>query len=137
MRPNRSVSWPKKSAPTQAPATYAAAATPIWPTVIAIPLPFVVSWVATDPTIVTSSPSRIQTVPRPITTIQWNVDHGRRSSRAGMRVSIVSEWSLIALAQYPGRARCIITAPRWVHRLRWRAAVCSGTGTDSPPPGPA
>ena len=36
------------------------------------------------PTIVTSSPSRIQTVPRPITTSQWNRDHGRRSSRAGI-----------------------------------------------------
>ena len=41
------------------------------------------------PTIVTSSPSRIQTVPRPITTIQWKRDQGRRSSRAGIWVSIV------------------------------------------------
>src|SRR3954470_11349422 len=41
------------------------------------------------PTIVTSSPSRIQTVPSPITTIQWNFDQGRRSRRDGIRVSIV------------------------------------------------
>ena len=39
--------------------------------------------------IVTSSPSRIQTIPRPITTRQWNFDHGSRSSRAGILVSIV------------------------------------------------
>ena len=35
------------------------------------------------PTIVTSSPSRIQTVPRPITIIQWKRDHGSRSRRDG------------------------------------------------------
>ena len=40
-------------------------------------------------TIVTSSPSRIQTVPRPITIIQWNRDQGSRSRRAGIWVSIV------------------------------------------------
>ena len=42
------------------------------------------------PTIVTSSPSRIQTVPSPITIIQWKRDHGSRSSRAGTSVSIVA-----------------------------------------------
>ena len=42
------------------------------------------------PTIVTSSPSRIQTVPRPITIIQWKLDQGSRSRREGIRVSIVS-----------------------------------------------
>src|SRR6478752_7274516 len=41
------------------------------------------------PTMVTSSPSRIHTVPSPMTTSQWNFDHGRRSSRAGMVVWIV------------------------------------------------
>src|SRR5271157_75192 len=40
------------------------------------------------PTIVTSSPSRIQTIPRPMITRQWNEDQGRRSRRAGMSVSI-------------------------------------------------
>src|SRR3954447_37454 len=39
-----------------------------------------------DPTMVTSSPSRIHTVPSPTTTSQWNRDHGSRSSRAGMSV---------------------------------------------------
>ena len=39
-----------------------------------------------EPTIVTSSPSRIQTVPRPITTIQCHRAQGSRSSRAGMSV---------------------------------------------------
>ena len=37
---------------------------------------------------VTSSPSRIQTVPRPITTSQCHLAQGNRSSRAGMSVVI-------------------------------------------------
>ena len=44
---------------------------------------------AIAPTIVTSSPSRIQTVPSPITIRQWKRDHGSRSSRAGMFVRIL------------------------------------------------
>src|SRR4051794_40178639 len=47
------------------------------------------------PTIVTSRPSRIQTVPSPITTIQWNRDQGSRSSRAGTLVSIVSSMAIL------------------------------------------
>src|SRR5581483_2664232 len=54
----------------------------------AIPLPFSVRRGAIEPTIVTSSPSRIQTVPSPMTTSQWNFAHGSRSSRAGMFVLI-------------------------------------------------
>ena len=42
-----------------------------------------------EPTMVTSRPSRIQTVPSPTTIIQWNFDHGNRSSRAGMSVVMV------------------------------------------------
>ena len=61
---------------------------PIWAVVIAIPLPDSVRRGAIAPTIVTSRPSRIQTVPRPMTTIQWNCAHGSRSRRAGMLVSI-------------------------------------------------
>src|SRR4051812_14215912 len=41
------------------------------------------------PTIVTSRPSRIQTVPRPITIRQCQPAQGRRSRRDGIRVSIV------------------------------------------------
>src|SRR6185369_9036169 len=44
---------------------------------------------AIAPTIVTSSPSRIHTVPRPRTTSQCQPLHGRRSIRAGIRVSTV------------------------------------------------
>src|SRR3984957_12901732 len=40
-----------------------------------------------DPTIVTSSPSRIQAMPSAVTTSQWKRLHGRRSSRAGTSVS--------------------------------------------------
>ena len=61
---------------------------PICAVVIAIPLPGSVRRGAIEPTIVTSRPSRIQTVPRPITTIQWNFAHGSRSRRAGMLVLI-------------------------------------------------
>jgi hypothetical protein len=42
-----------------------------------------------EPTMVTSSPSRIQTVPRPTSTIQCQRAHGRRSSRDGTSVRIV------------------------------------------------
>ena len=62
---------------------------PIWLASRTRPLPFSVSRSPMLPTIVTSSPSRIQTVPRPITTIQWKRDQGSRSRRAGMRVSIL------------------------------------------------
>src|SRR6201994_1587384 len=48
-----------------------------------------------EPMIVTSRPSRIQTVPRPMTTIQWNFDQGRRSRRAGTLVSIVAPSAVI------------------------------------------
>ena len=41
------------------------------------------------PTIVTSRPSRIQTVPSPISTIQCQRAHGSRSSRAGIFVSMM------------------------------------------------
>ena len=41
------------------------------------------------PTIVTSRPSRIHTVPSPTSTIQCQRDHGSRSSRAGIRVSTI------------------------------------------------
>src|SRR5687767_13674714 len=41
-----------------------------------------------EPTMVTSSPSRIQTVPSPITTSQCHRAHGSLSSRAGISVVI-------------------------------------------------
>src|SRR4051812_10009739 len=56
---------------------------------ISIPLPLSVSRLATEPTIVTSRPSRTQTVPRPKTILQCNLDQGRRSSRAGIWVLII------------------------------------------------
>src|ERR671915_230732 len=59
-----------------------------------MPLPSSVRRAAIEPTIVTSRPSRIQTVPRPITTSQWKRDHGSRSKRAGTRVSTVPSWAL-------------------------------------------
>ena len=61
------------------------------------PLSFSVRRAAIEPTIATSRPSRIQTVPSPMTTIQWKRDQGSRSSRAGTRVS---------MAQLHLRAQC-------------------------------
>ncbi len=87
LRPKRSVSRPQNRAPKQAPATYSAAATPvIWPELIARPLPGSDNLPAMLPTTVTSRPSRIHTVPRPMTIVQCQRDQGRRSSRAGMSV---------------------------------------------------
>ena len=69
-----------------------------------MPLPGSVRRDATLPTMVTSRPSRIQTPPRPMTTRQWNRDHGSRSSRAGMCVSIVPVWTLLLIATASLRA---------------------------------
>ena len=102
-RPKRSVSWPKNNAPKQAPATYTAAAIPMSLGFIAMPLPSSVSRAAIDPTIVTSSPSRIQTVPSPTTTRQWKRDQGSRSRRAGIRVRIVPVWTSLMAASSPAR----------------------------------
>src|SRR3954462_6110256 len=73
----------------QAPATYAAPAKPICE--LLSPSPVLLGFNASDiePTMVTSSPSRIQTVPRPITISQCQRVHGNRSSRAGMSVVMV------------------------------------------------
>ena len=73
----------------QAPATYTVAAWPIWPSVILIPEPSSVRREEIVPTIVTSRPSRIQTVPSPTSTIQCQRAHGNRSSRAGILVSMI------------------------------------------------
>ena len=72
----------------QAPATYIDPARPM--SELLMPSPVLAGFSASDidPTIVTSSPSRIHTVPRPITIIQCHRDHGSRSSRAGMSVVI-------------------------------------------------
>src|SRR3954447_23215628 len=66
-RPNRSVRWPKKSAPKQAPSTYRVAAKPTCED-DSPSASFSDRREAIAPTIVTSSPSRIQTVPSPATT---------------------------------------------------------------------
>src|SRR3954468_7656347 len=73
-----------------------------------MPLPFSVSRGAIAPTIVTSSPSRIHTVPSPPTTSQWNRAHGSRSSRPGMFVLIVSACALTA-PRYPRRQLLVFT----------------------------
>ena len=79
---------------------------PTWPVERPSPASFSVRREAIEPTIVTSSPSRIQTVPRPIITIQWKRDHGSRSSRAGTWVS---------------------TVPNCASALIWRALPVLGT----------
>jgi len=55
-----------------------------------------------EPTIVTSMPSRIHTVPSPITISQCQRAHGNRSIRAGMSVVI-----------RPVSTPCAIAGPRF------------------------
>ena len=50
------------------------------------PVPSGFSAALSEPTMVTSSPSRIQTVPRPMTTSQCHLAQGNRSILAGMSV---------------------------------------------------
>src|SRR5690242_17902224 len=71
-----------------------------WPEEIGRPLPDSDSRLAMLPTTVTSRPSRIQTVPRPMTIVQCQRDHGRRSRRAGMLV--VTVWPVVASAVVMG-----------------------------------
>jgi hypothetical protein len=95
LRPNMSVKRPNSNAPTHAPATYSDAAQPaISAAEMLMPLPLAEIAPAIEPTIVTSRPSRIQTVPKPMRIRQCQRDHGSRSSRAGMFVSIVPSCSL-------------------------------------------
>ncbi len=71
LRPKRSVSCPNTSAPTQAPATYSEPAKPeTFAAEIPTPAPFSPIRPEMLPTIVTSSPSRIHTVPSPMITRQ-------------------------------------------------------------------
>ena len=88
LRPNRSVSCPKKSAPRQAPATYTAPASPMSELLSPRPVPSGLRASDSEPTIVTSMPSRIHTVPRPSTITQCHRAQGSRSIRAGMLVVI-------------------------------------------------
>ena len=64
-----------------------------------MPLPGMASWPEMFPTMVTSRPSRIHTVPSPMTIIQCHWDHGSRSSLAGTLVVIlpVSTWLILSL----------------------------------------
>src|SRR5581483_11072733 len=106
---------------------------PIPEAVIEMPLPFSVRRLAIEPTMVTSSPSRIQTVPRPITTIQWKRDHGSRSRRFGMSVSMMfgSAEAAALLMQTANPHACDRKTPATVgtvlacrvlgHRYRFRA----------------
>src|SRR5690349_7047328 len=78
------------------------AAVPIWAALMSMP-PFSVIRAATEPTMVTSRPSRIHTLPRPTTTIQWNFAQGRRSSRAGILVVMVPVCTSLLTAGSPPR----------------------------------
>jgi hypothetical protein len=77
------------------------AARPIWLSLSPRPLSGSVSRLAMAPTIVTSSPSRIQTVPSPITTSQCQRDQGSRSSRPGIRVSMVPVGTSLTRISWP------------------------------------
>src|SRR4051794_25385326 len=100
LRPIRSAKRPKYRAPRQAPRMYAEPAAPTCDAVSSRPAPFSVSRPPIAPTIVTASPSRIQTVPRPVMIIQCQRDQGSRSRRAGIWVSIVRSSCPAAVAIY-------------------------------------
>src|SRR3954447_16485137 len=102
LRPHLSVNRPQNSAPTHAPATYSAAAIPVTcPEEMDSPLPGSESRLAMLPTTVTSRPSRIHTVPSPMTIVQCQRDQGSRSNRAGTDVSMVFFSAVAALMRHP------------------------------------
>src|SRR3954464_2879423 len=94
LRRSRSVSQPKKTAPSTAPARYALPARPTSAlencrTGLCLRAP------ATVPARVTSRPSRIHVMPSAATTSVWKRPHGKRSSRAGMSVSTIgADWEV-------------------------------------------
>ena len=109
-RPKRSVSWPNSSAPKHAPATYIDAAQPATSAEeMLMPLPLAEIAPAIEPTIVTSRPSRIHTVPSPMRILQCQRDQGRRSSRAGMLVSIVPSSPAVDSIVAICRTSCSVT----------------------------
>ena len=85
-RPSVSVRRPKTSAPAMAPARYALAAAPICESV-RCSVPGSRRTPATEPTSVTSRPSRIQVMPSARTARACHRDQGSRSRRAGTSVS--------------------------------------------------
>src|SRR5215212_2621614 len=110
LRPILSARRPKYSAPRQAPRMYAEPAEPTSAAVSSSPEPSSVRRPPIAPTIVTARPSRIQTVPRPMITIQCQRDQGRRSSRAGMLVSIVRREAASDCAMGPSPQRSVFRA---------------------------
>ncbi len=103
LRPHLSVRRPQNSAPAHAPATYSAAAMPVTcPEEMDRPLPGSDNRLAMLPTTVTSRPSRIHTVPSPMTIVQCQRDQGSRSSLAGMSVVTVRPVSACAVVVTEG-----------------------------------
>src|SRR3954468_20534696 len=85
-RPRRSVRYPNSSAPATAPSRYHVPAE-LACLVVRFSVSDFVRTLASEPTSVTSKPSRIHVIPSPITTIQCHLLHGSRSSRRGIIVS--------------------------------------------------
>src|SRR4051794_41623674 len=93
--------------------------------VIEIPLPDSVRRGAIAPTIVTSRPSRIQTVPRPTTIRQWKRAHGSRSRRLGIWVRTTCPRSALVRGRAAPEGAVVVIPPApWARRkLRWDAAL--------------
>ena len=81
-----------------------------------------------EPTMVTSSPSRIHTVPSPMTTSQCHRAHGNRSIRAGMSVVMrpVSTASAMVYLPSPGRVGTRPASSRTPARRRTNRLACGG-----------
>ena len=87
MRPSLSDSCPKNSAPMTSPIRYQVAMSA---TALA-DMCSVLVWVRVGPTLlamVISSPSKTHATPSATTNLVWNLDHGSRSIRAGIRLRI-------------------------------------------------
>ncbi len=123
-----------EGAPEQAPATYSAAARPVTcAPLMARPLPSSARRPATLPTRVTSSPSRIHTVPSPMTIVQCHRDQGSRSRRAGTFVVTVPvpavPVSLIASLPEDASVAVPAAVTRGLRRQTRRSVPAAGAAT--------
>ena len=87
LRPSLSDSWPKNSAPITSPIRYQVAMS----ATEEADMCSVLFRVRSGPTLlamVISSPSRTHATPSATTILVWNLDHGSRSIRAGIRLRI-------------------------------------------------
>src|SRR5438105_424576 len=122
LRPSRSVSQPKKKAPSTAPARYALADAPTCASVTASAA-LALSAPDTAPASVTSRPSSTQVMPSAATAIEWKRPHGRRSSRAG-----TSDSKTVTASPRFAPCACALARRAGVRRARPCSRACAASG---------